>query len=155
MADEKPLFIPLCRQWFDAFQSGLKTEEFRPAGGRWNPKTCRIGRPVTLSLGYGKHRRLAGVITGFREDPAITQTETWRSIYGDRYASAVAIRIILLPTGSTASSPSGAVGASPRPPQGASAATGRCCPAGLPIVALQATTLRAARWAVGDPPPAG
>ena len=93
MTDEKPLFIPLCRQWFDEFEAGLKTEEFRPAGGRWNARTCRIGRPVILSLGYGKRHRLAGVITGFREDPAITQTKIWGDIYGDRYASAVAIRI--------------------------------------------------------------
>lgn len=61
---ERPLFIPLRREWFEAFESGDKTEEHRRHGKRWNARTCRIGRAVTLSLGYSG-RRLTGVITSF------------------------------------------------------------------------------------------
>jgi hypothetical protein len=88
---ERPLFIPLKREWFEAFERGDKTEEFRPAVSRWSATICRIGRPVVLSLGYGKQRRMHGTITGWREcgpdaHPAI------RSVYptGDRF---VAIKI--------------------------------------------------------------
>lgn len=94
MAD-KPLFIPLTGKWFEAFAAGTKTEEFRPHVPRWSAKHCRIGRPVTLSYGYGKARRLTGTITGFRicgpdAHPAI------REVYpeGDEF---VAIRIQLEP----------------------------------------------------------
>ncbi len=61
----KPLFIPLNRQYFEAFERGHKTTEYRLPGGRWNENTCAVGRPVTLSMGYGKARRLSGVVTGF------------------------------------------------------------------------------------------
>lgn len=50
--DEKPLFIPLKREFFQAFKAGEKVEEYRPEGPRWNARTCRVGRPVVLSLGY-------------------------------------------------------------------------------------------------------
>lgn len=78
----RPLFIPLSGRWFDAFERGEKTVEFRRLGPRWNAATCRPGRPVTLSRGYGKSRRLSGVILDFREvgpdaDPAI------RAVYPD------------------------------------------------------------------------
>jgi len=74
----RPLFIPLCAKWFEAFERGDKTEEFRPWGPRWNIGTCMPGRRVTLSCGYGKSRRLHGVIAGFRVvgpdvDPAISE----------------------------------------------------------------------------------
>ncbi len=62
----KPLFIPLKREYFEAFKSGTKTEEYRPEGPRWNARTCAVGRPVVLSLGYGKANRLNGVVTGYR-----------------------------------------------------------------------------------------
>lgn len=64
---EKPLFVPLRGEWFDAFESGAKGTEFRALGPRWNARTCRIGRRVVLSRGYGKARRLSGVIVGFAE----------------------------------------------------------------------------------------
>jgi len=54
---DKPLFLPLKREYFDAFEAGIKTHEYRLYGPRWNEKNCRIGRPVTLSCGYGKGRR--------------------------------------------------------------------------------------------------
>ena len=59
---EKPLFIPLRTEYFEAFSLGYKAYELRPYGKRWNEKTCRPGRAVTLSKGYGKHARLSGVI---------------------------------------------------------------------------------------------
>jgi hypothetical protein len=76
MTMEKPLFIPLCAEFFDAFACGAKGTEFRLLGSRWNATTCRIGRAVTLSRGYGKSRRLSGIVAGFAEvgpnaDPAI------------------------------------------------------------------------------------
>lgn len=59
---EKPLFIPLKREYFEAFRDGRKTTEYRRAGVRWNSTTCRVGRRVVLSLGYGKQHRLTGVV---------------------------------------------------------------------------------------------
>lgn len=62
---ERPLFIPLKREYFRAFENRTKTVEYRLYGPRWNERTCRTGRAVTLSLGYGKRHRLSGRITGF------------------------------------------------------------------------------------------
>lgn len=59
---EKPLFIPLKREWFDAFARGDKTEEWRKHGPRWNVRTCRAGRAVILSLGYSTPHRLSARI---------------------------------------------------------------------------------------------
>lgn len=61
----KPLFVPLYKQWFEKFESGEKTIEYRKYGPRWNEQVCTIGRPVILSCGYGKKRRLYGVVTAF------------------------------------------------------------------------------------------
>jgi hypothetical protein len=68
MPTERPLFIPLKREYFNAFALGEKAEEFRPLGPRWNAMVCRIGRPVVLSLGYGKSARLRGTVTSFRKE---------------------------------------------------------------------------------------
>jgi hypothetical protein len=58
-------------------------EEFRPYGARWNEDTCRVGRPVLLSLGYGKQHRLQGHVAGFRVDrEVICKTAAWIAIYG-------------------------------------------------------------------------
>jgi len=62
----KPLFIPIKRRFFEEFESGAKTEEFRLHGPRWNERNCYPGRAVILSLGYGKQRRLKGTIIGTR-----------------------------------------------------------------------------------------
>lgn len=56
MMMEKPLFIPLKTQWFRQFESGYKTIEYRAYGPRWNEKTCRVGRPATISHGYSGAR---------------------------------------------------------------------------------------------------
>jgi len=93
----KPLFIPLKREHFEAFKNGTKPgmEEFRPDGPRWNARTCPIGRPVVLSLGYGKAHRLTGRVAGFRTSKEPTQTEAWKKCYGDRQGLAACIRIEL------------------------------------------------------------
>jgi hypothetical protein len=41
-----------------------------PTRPGWNARTCWIGRPVVLALGYRGRQRLAGVVTGFRVAPA-------------------------------------------------------------------------------------
>lgn len=89
----KPLFIPLRREFFEAFKTGQKLEEFRPEGPRWNARTCRIGRPVVLSLGYGKRERLAGQVVGYSARVEPTHTDAWRTCYGDRGGLAACIRI--------------------------------------------------------------
>jgi len=63
------LFIPLNGEHFDAFERGEKHTEYRLYGSRWNERTCQLGRAVTLSRGYGKRRRLQGVVTSFRVEP--------------------------------------------------------------------------------------
>lgn len=59
----KPLFIPLFTRYFEQFERGEKHMEYRRPGGPFNPGTCYPGRLVTLSCGYGAHRRLQGKIT--------------------------------------------------------------------------------------------
>ncbi len=66
---DRPIFIPLRRQYFDAFARGDKREEWRRLGPRWNPRTCAPGRPVVLSLGYTR-TRLAGRLVAFHVAPA-------------------------------------------------------------------------------------
>lgn len=73
---QSPIFIPLSAKWFDAFEDGTKNIEYRRYGARWNERTCYVGREAILSRGYGKKRRLMGVISRFEivgpeADPAI------------------------------------------------------------------------------------
>lgn len=65
---DRPLFIPLRREWFDAFARGEKRHEWRRYGPRWNEATCPIGRPVVLALGYTRSR-LIGRIVSFERRP--------------------------------------------------------------------------------------
>lgn len=81
---EKPLFIPLKKAYFEAFERGEKREEYRPYGARWNERTCRIGRRVVLSLGYGKGRRLTGTVVSFDKSGGITRTAAWQDCYGGK-----------------------------------------------------------------------
>jgi hypothetical protein len=97
MTPEKPLFIPLAAEFFEAFENGSKTTEYRIYGPRWNERSCRIGREVVLSYGYGKARRLRGVVTGFERSMEPTKTEAWRKCYGDIKAMAACILIDLAP----------------------------------------------------------
>lgn len=91
-----PLFVPLRREYFEAFEQRKKKEEYRPYGPRWNEKTCHIGRRVVLSLGYGKQRRLTGTITSFDRSGGITRTPAWLACYaGKGYTTAACIGITL------------------------------------------------------------
>lgn len=69
MTYDRPLFVPLRKEWFEAFRRGEKTEEWRRYGPQWNERVCWIGRPVLLSLGY-RSLRLLGTIVSFRTAPA-------------------------------------------------------------------------------------
>lgn len=75
----KPLFIPLRREWFEAFAAGTKRHEWRRHDNRWNARTCVVGRPVILSLGYSG-ARLTGRVTSFNVRPA---TGPAALIYGE------------------------------------------------------------------------
>jgi len=77
----KPLFIPLKSEYYDAFKCGSKTEELRAYGSRWNHDTCRIGREVVLSKGYGKQNRLKGRIWKF--------TKQHGSTFGSAYKTSI------------------------------------------------------------------
>lgn len=89
----KPLFIPLKRKFFQAFEEGRKDTEYRLRGPRWNAETCAIGRAVVLSLGYGKQRRLKGVITGFHYNTLPSRIPGWIECYGRQSGDAACIRI--------------------------------------------------------------
>jgi hypothetical protein len=92
---EKPLFIALKTEFFEAFANGTKTAEYRVYGPRWNEKHCFPGRPVVLSKGYGKGRRLSGVVTGFRKIDA-AGLPGWKACYGDNPGPCAAIDIRLV-----------------------------------------------------------
>ena len=82
----KPLFFPLKSEYYEAFLEGSKTEELRLYGGRWNEKTCKKGRKVILSKGYGKHDRMRGKISGFRRQHGSSleyvHREAIKNVYG-------------------------------------------------------------------------
>lgn len=40
MSEVKPLFIPLKKEYYEAFECGEKTVEYRAYGPWWNEKTC-------------------------------------------------------------------------------------------------------------------
>lgn len=93
----KPLFIPLKKEYFGQFNAGKKTEEYRPYGPRWNEKTCPKGRDVVLSLGYSRHRRLYGMVTGFRVEENSAKIPGWVECYGKNDTRPVACIEIYLP----------------------------------------------------------
>jgi len=97
LAPGSPLFIPLKREFFEAFERGEKTHEYRVLGPRWNASTCRPGRAVTLSLGYGKARRLNGVVASFDVHNEPLTIPGWRECYGERDVMAADIGITILP----------------------------------------------------------
>jgi hypothetical protein len=76
----KPLFIPLKRKYYEDFETGKKQLEFRPYGPRWNERTCVVGRPVIVSCGYGKQRRLCGIVTYFERLTKENHPRKWASI---------------------------------------------------------------------------
>ncbi len=86
--NESALFIPLNKKHYEAFERGDKTHEYRLAGGRWNERTCKPGRAVILSCGYGKKRRLIGEILNFSISSIPCGTQDWYEIYGDKKPAA-------------------------------------------------------------------
>ncbi len=92
---EKPLFIPLKTQFFEAFKDGSKSTEYRKLGPRWNADTCRIGRAVVLSKGYGKAHRLRGIITDFDCHQQPAKIPGWIECYGSGEGEAACITIRL------------------------------------------------------------
>jgi hypothetical protein len=97
----RPLFIPLKREWFDLFATGQKCIEWRREGPRWNKRTCRVGRRVTLSLGYKGLCRLSGVVTSVELQPA---TGAAAELFG-KGTICILIGIELDPPGETPSRP--------------------------------------------------
>ena len=81
---EKPLFIPLKTEFFNGFCMGVKTHEYRLYGPLWNERTCRAGRRVVLSKGYGKRERLYGVVKSFtkHEQPPELHRAALERCYG-------------------------------------------------------------------------
>jgi hypothetical protein len=75
----EPLFIPLKIEHYEGFESGEKADELRLYGPRWNERTCRIGRGVVLSRGYGKKHRLTGKISGFKKQHGSTFGSTYKA----------------------------------------------------------------------------
>lgn len=77
----RPLFIPLKTEYYEAFCDGSKDTEYRKFGPRWNEETCRIGRRVTISKGYGKQNRRSGTIIGFSR--RMMRSKSWIDCYGE------------------------------------------------------------------------
>jgi hypothetical protein len=91
---DRPLFIPLKGEYFDAFANGTKTTEYRIYGPRWNRRTCQPGRAVTLSRGYSKRQRLTGRVTGFLAEPieclAPDTKRELQALFGQNCAAVIA-----------------------------------------------------------------
>ena len=83
----KNVFVPLYTKHFNDFKSGVKTEELRLYGKRWNEKTCLVGRKITLSKGYGKHERLYGTISKFKKQHGSLFGSTYRADILERYGT--------------------------------------------------------------------
>ena len=92
---DRPLFIPLKSEFYDAFIAGTKITEYRRHGPGWNAKTCPVGRRVVLSKGYGKAHRVTGTIAAFAVSEEPTKTEAWRKCYGEASGEAACITIRL------------------------------------------------------------
>jgi hypothetical protein len=99
LTNQKPLFIPLKTEFYEAFERGEKHSELPLFGPRWNEKTCSIGRYLILSKGYGKQHRLQGVIWQFLKRDAATLGSTYRDsiqrLYGTLDKPIAEIRIRL------------------------------------------------------------
>lgn len=83
----KPLFIPLNTEYFDAFADGSKTEELRRYGLRWNENTCKVGRDVVLSKGYGKRHRMTGRVWKFTRQHGSTFGSTYKAAILDVFGT--------------------------------------------------------------------
>ncbi len=83
----RPLFIPLNTQYFEAFANGDKVSELRVYGKRWNENTCRVGREVVLSKGYGKQNRIRAEIYQFSKVEATALNEAHQAAILRLYGS--------------------------------------------------------------------
>lgn len=83
----KPLFIPLKTEYFVAFADGSKRDELRRYGRRWNEKTCKVGRDVILSKGYGKKNRMPGRIWKFKRQHGSTFGSTYKKAILDVFGT--------------------------------------------------------------------
>lgn len=93
---EKPLFIPLRTEWFRQFEAGTKDTEYRAYGPRWNERTCRVGRPATISHGYSG-KRLSRSVTGFKVLDHAEAPEAARTIYPDAaFIAAIELRSVTI-----------------------------------------------------------
>lgn len=81
----KPLFLPLAGEHYDRFERGEKPFEFRRYKGPWTEKNCTVGRPIVLSRGYGKAKRLHGVITSFDIIPIVRLHLGTRKLFKEIY----------------------------------------------------------------------
>lgn len=81
MKTNKPLFIPLKSEYYEAFKDGSKRDELRLYGPRWNEETCAVGRPVVLSKGYGKQNRMSGKVDAFKKQHG--------SLFGKTYKASI------------------------------------------------------------------
>lgn len=95
---EKPLFVPLHTKFYKAFVDGSKTVEYRRYGNAWNERTCRPGRRVTLSCGYGKRYRREGIVTRVWKTECPWMLPGWIECYGNNLSDvACCIEIKLNP----------------------------------------------------------
>ena len=95
LTTDRPLFIPLKSEFYNAFLDGTKTTEYRRHGPGWNAKTCWVGRRVVLSKGYGKANRVTGTIVDFHVSRQPTTTPAWLACYGAPAGEAACITIRL------------------------------------------------------------
>ena len=91
-----PIFIPLKREFYDAFERREKRHEYRRESPRFNAQTCQPGRPVILSCGYGRQRRMEGIIKAYSESHTPQDLPGWIACYGTAPATAAIIEIELI-----------------------------------------------------------
>lgn len=84
---ETALFVPLKAEFFGAFAAGAKQDELRRYGPRWNERTCRVGRAVVLSKGYGRAHRLVGRVERFKKQHGSTLGSTDRGVIERLYGT--------------------------------------------------------------------
>lgn len=60
--NDKVLFIPLKKEFYDAFKDGSKTWELRGNYGQFRASRITIGQKARLARGYGYPRLLATVM---------------------------------------------------------------------------------------------
>jgi len=90
----KPLFVPLKKNWFTDFKNGTKNLEFRGYGPRWNEQVCKIGREVTLRLGYSGEV-LKGRVVSFEKIPLDSSPIEAQQLYNGRFEYIAAIGVKL------------------------------------------------------------